>query len=301
MKNPGLHKFALFVSCCTLFLVLAGASVTSTESSLSVPDWPLSYGQILPEMKGGVLFETGHRLVAKVVGFLVIILAIWIQRVDDRSWMRKLGWTALGVVCLQGLLGGLTVLYLLPKPVSISHACLAQLFLSLTFSVALFTSPSWREGAVKVSDCGSPSFGTLAFITPLSVLMQIALGAGFRHHVINILPHVAGAVLVGGFVMYAASAVMTQYPEHKALHRASIALLAVTTSQVFLGIAAYGSRLAAAGSQTPPTSTILYTVIHVAVGGLTLATSVLWAIQIRRNVTPAAEMSRQKLAVASSS
>ena len=82
MKNPLLHKYALFVACCTLLLVLAGASVTSTESSLSVPDWPLSYGQILPEMKGGVLFETGHRLVAKTVGFLVIILAIWIQRVD---------------------------------------------------------------------------------------------------------------------------------------------------------------------------------------------------------------------------
>ena len=123
--------------------------------------------------------------------------------------------------------------------------------------------------------------------------MQIALGAGFRHHVINILPHVAGAVLVGGFVMYAASAVMTQYPEHKALHRASIALLGVTTFQVFLGIAAYGSRLASAGSLTPPTSTIWYTVLHVAVGGLTLATSILWAIQIRRNVTPMTEMSRR--------
>lgn len=300
MTNLGLHKFALFVACCTLFLVLAGASVTSTESSLSVPDWPLSYGQILPEMKGGVLFETGHRLIAKTVGLLVIILAIWIQRVDERAWMRKLGWAALGVVCVQGLLGGLTVLYLLPKPVSISHACLAQLFLSLTFSIALFTSPSWREGAVMVTDSGTPSFGTMAWLTPLLVLVQIALGAGFRHHVINVLPHIGGAVLIGGFLMYAASAVMTQFSEHKALYRSALALLTVTTFQIFLGIAAYVSRMATVGSQTPPLSTIWLTVIHVAVGGLTMATSVILAIQIRRNVTPSSAISRQKLAVASS-
>lgn len=299
MKNQGLHRYALLVACCTVFLVLAGASVTSTESSLSVPDWPLSYGQLLPEMKGGVFFETGHRLVAKTVGLLMIILAVWIQRVDERQWMKKLGWAAVGVVCLQGLLGGLTVLFLLPKPVSISHACLAQLFLSLTFSIALFTSPGWRQGAEIVRDHGVPSFRTLAWVTPLSVLAQIALGAGFRHHLINILPHIAGAVLVGSLVMYAAASVMVQFPKHKALHRSAVALLSITLFQIVLGIAAYISRLAAAGSLTPPTHTIWFTVIHVAVGGLTMASSVLLGIQIRRNIAPAEEVSRHKLAVAS--
>ena len=299
MKNPGLHKYALFLACCTLLLVLAGASVTSTESSLSVPDWPLSYGQILPEMKGGVLFETGHRLVAKTVGFLVIILAIWIQRKDERTWMRKLGWTALGVVCLQGTLGGLTVLYLLPKPISISHACLAQLFFSLIVSIALFTSPSWRQGPQLVEDSGTPSFRTLAWLTPASVLVQIALGAGFRHHVINILPHVAGALIVTSIVMYTAISVTVQFPNHKGLQQSGMALLGVTSMQVLLGIAAYLSRLSSAGALTPPTSTIWYTVLHVAVGGLTMAASVVLAIQIRRNVVPASEFSQQKLAMAS--
>ena len=89
--NKWLHRFALLVSVCTLFLVVAGASVTSKEAGLSVPDWPLSYGQVLPEMTGGVFFETGHRLVATTVGFLTIILAIWLQRSDARPWMKKLG------------------------------------------------------------------------------------------------------------------------------------------------------------------------------------------------------------------
>ena len=299
MKNPGLHKYALFLACCTLLLVLAGASVTSTESSLSVPDWPLSYGRILPEMKGGVLFETGHRLVAKTVGLLVIILAVWIQRKDERAWMRKLGWTALVVVCLQGTLGGLTVLYLLPKPISISHACLAQLFFSLIVSIAVFTSPAWRQGAQLVEDSGTPSFRTLAWLTPVSVLVQIALGAGFRHHVINILPHVAGALIVTSIVMYTAISVTVQFPNHKGLQRSGMAMLGVTSMQVLLGIAAYLSRLSSAGALTPPTSTIWYTVLHVAVGGLTMAASVVLAIQIRRNVVPASEFSQEKMAMAS--
>ena len=66
--NPWLHRYAILVAVCTLFLVIAGASVTSKEAGLSVPDWPLSYGQVIPEMTGGVLFETGHRMIATVVG-----------------------------------------------------------------------------------------------------------------------------------------------------------------------------------------------------------------------------------------
>ena len=52
-----------------LFLVVAGASVVSKEAGLSVPDWPLSYGKVMPEMKDGVFFEHGHRMVATTVGF----------------------------------------------------------------------------------------------------------------------------------------------------------------------------------------------------------------------------------------
>src|ERR1700750_3251111 len=59
-----LHRFTILLAVATLFLVVAGASVTSKEAGLSVPDWPLSYGQVMPEMTGGVVFEQGHRMVA---------------------------------------------------------------------------------------------------------------------------------------------------------------------------------------------------------------------------------------------
>jgi len=142
MEKPWLHRYAILLAVCTLLLVAAGASVTSNQAGLSVPDWPLSYGKVMPEMKGGVFYEHGHRMIATLVGFLTVIMAIWLWRVEDRRWMRNLGLAALAAVIVQGVLGGMTVKYMLPKPVSISHACLAQLFFSTTVAIAIFTSPS---------------------------------------------------------------------------------------------------------------------------------------------------------------
>jgi cytochrome c oxidase assembly protein subunit 15 len=271
------------VAVFTLFLVVAGASVTSKEAGLSVPDWPLSYGQVLPKMEGGVFFETGHRLVATTVGILTIILAIWLQRTDPRPWMRKLGWAALGAVIVQGLLGGITVLWLQPPWVSTAHACLAQLFFSTTASIALFTSKSWLQGAEIVEDYGRPSLRTLALIAPLMVLGQIALGAAFRHRAISLLPHIAGSMIVTLSLLVVGVFVLSQFPKHRALRSASYGMLGVTAMQLFLGIGAYYARMEAANN---PLQMVLVTVAHVANGGLTLAFTILLSIQILRNVRP---------------
>src|SRR6204780_5625778 len=121
MHNVWLHRFAVVVAICTLFLGVAGGLVTSNDAGVSVPDWPLSYGKLMPKMEGGIFFEHGHRMIATTVGLLTIILAIWLWRVERRRWMRRLGWAALAAGIAPGLLGGLTVLFLLPKPGRISH------------------------------------------------------------------------------------------------------------------------------------------------------------------------------------
>jgi cytochrome c oxidase assembly protein subunit 15 len=281
MERFWLHRYAILLAVCTLFLVVAGASVTSKEAGLSVPDWPLSYGQVMPQMTGGVFFEHGHRMVATTVGFMTIILAVWLARVENRRWMKNLGFIALGAVIVQGGLGGLTVKLLLPPVVSISHACLAQLFFSTTVAIAVFTSKSWLEGAEIVEDHGWPSLRSLAILTPSMVLVQIALGAAFRHRAIGVLPHVLFSTVVTLVVLFTATFVLHQFPEHRPLRSAAKAVLGVTFLQVMLGVAAYYTRLQAAEE---PLAMVLTTVAHVATGGLTMASSVVLSIQILRNV-----------------
>src|SRR5262245_8857817 len=125
------HRFAVLSACCTFLLVIAGGLVTSTDSGLAVPDWPLSYGQVMPPMVGGIFYEHGHRMVATFVGFLTVVQTIWFWRKEPRRWVKFLGVIALCAVVIQGLLGGLTVLFLLPTAISVLHATLAQIFFSL--------------------------------------------------------------------------------------------------------------------------------------------------------------------------
>ena len=141
MTSVWMHYFALFTACCTFLLIFIGGLVTSTASGLSVPDWPTTYGYQMfafpvSLMTGGILFEHGHRMVATVVGLLMVILAVWIGYRDPRSWVRRLAWFALGAVIIQGLLGGMTVLLLLPTSVSVLHGTLAQAFFCLVVSLA---------------------------------------------------------------------------------------------------------------------------------------------------------------------
>ena len=284
MHNVWLHRYAIVLSVATLFLVAAGASVTSNDAGLSVPDWPLSYGKVMPPMTGGIFYEHGHRMVATTVGFLTIILAVWLWRVDERRWMKWLGLASLGAVILQGVLGGMTVLFLLPRPISIAHACLAQLFFSTTVAIAVFTSPGWKRGARMVDDAATPSMRTVALAVPPVVLCQLALGAAYRHKVLGLIPHVTGAFVVAGVVLMAAMFVLTQFGSHQALKKAAQALVGVTIVQVFLGIAAYMSRITYIETAQPEPVMVLLTVLHVAVGAMTMAASVVFAIQVLRNV-----------------
>jgi heme a synthase len=184
-----LHRFSTFVSAFTVLLILAGSLVTSTESGLSVPDWPTTYGSNMftfPPSKwvGGIFYEHGHRLIASTVGFLTIVLAAWLWKQDTRRWMKRLGATALGAVIAQGLLGGLTVLFFLPAAISTAHAALAEIFFCLTVAIALFTSPRWIAGygpTAGASGVDDMMLRRTAAATTALIYLQILVGATMRH------------------------------------------------------------------------------------------------------------------------
>ena len=181
-----LHRFSRFVVACTVLLILAGSFVTSTDSGLSVPDWPTTYGQNmftfpLSKMVGGIFYEHGHRLIASTVGFLTIGLAAWLWFADSRRWMRWFGVAALGAILAQGLLGGLTVLFFLPPAVSTAHAGLAEIFFCITVAIAVFTSPGWIAGYGVPVGVDDRSLRTLTTATTVAIYTQILIGATMRH------------------------------------------------------------------------------------------------------------------------
>ncbi len=174
------HRFAVFTAGATFLLLLAGALVTSTGSGLAVPDWPLSYGTLFPEMVGGVIFEHGHRLIAGTVGILTVCLAFFLWRVDPRSWVRSLGFAAVGIVLAQATLGGLTVLFRLPVGVSVGHALLAQFFFCVVVCLAMVTSPAWERPQFALASSDS-SLPTWCLATSAAFFVQLFLGAMMRH------------------------------------------------------------------------------------------------------------------------
>ena len=169
----------------TLLLIFAGALVKSHEVGLSVPDWPTSYGYQmfsfpLTDMIGGIFYEHGHRLIATVVGLMTLILAFTIYYTDHRLWLKKTAFFALGLVIIQGLFGGLTVLLFLPTPVSVIHAILAQTFLMVTILISYGLS---KERANRMLN-ESTDYKVLRFPTYLVtslVYIQLIIGALMRH------------------------------------------------------------------------------------------------------------------------
>ena len=259
--NPWHHRYVKLVTACTVLLIAAGGLVTSTDSGLSVPDWPTTYGWNmftfpLSRMVGGIRYEHSHRLIASTVGFMTIIVAVWTWWVEPRRWVRRLGFAALGAVILQGVLGGITVLFFLPPAISIGHAALAQLFFCITLTLALVTSPGWKAAAAPVDD---PMLRRVAALTTMLVYTQILVGATMRHtdaglaipdfplafgHVIppvwnaKIAIHFAhrvGALLVTVAALATAGHVIYHHHTRRELVRPAMLLLFFLSMQVTLG------------------------------------------------------------------
>ena len=162
----------------TLALIFVGSLVTSTGSGLAVPDWPLSYGTLFPPMVGGILYEHSHRMVAAAVGLLVVVQALVLTWREPRRWLRILAWVAVASIIVQGTLGGLTVLLLLPPPISVTHAVLAQSLFLLLVVIAYAQSREWHR---RSREPQTTALRTSVALLPAVVFLQLLLGALMRH------------------------------------------------------------------------------------------------------------------------
>jgi len=291
--NSRLHAYAVFVACVTLVLIVAGALVTSNDAGLSVPDWPTSFGSIykIPHMVGGIRFEHTHRVIAEFVGLNTIVLALWTWFAERRRWLRFLAVAALGTVILQGVLGGLTVLYFLPPAISSAHAAVAQTFFCIAVCIALFTGRNWIEEVPRVEpETRRPSLFTLTLLSVFVLYVQLILGAMFRHKGLSWWPHVAHAAIVAIVLTWTAVRALSQYSRIADVKKSAIMMLSLVITQLCLGFVAFLTRVEwGKDAAQPELPMVISTVTHVAVGALLLATAVILAIQVWRHIPVAFE------------
>jgi cytochrome c oxidase assembly protein subunit 15 len=274
--KPVLHRFAFVLACATLVLIAAGGLVTSTESGLSVPDWPLSYGQWFPPMIGGIRYEHTHRVIAGSVGLLTLAAALLFWKLENRSWVRNLALAAFGAVVLQAVLGGITVIYLLPTVVSVAHACLGQTFFCLVSVLAFVTSRRWIEDApVAAADAGRAR--ALFAATAGMAFVQLILGAWVRHTGRGVVLHITGALAVVVLGLLSAAAIEGGLGALRLLAIPGRFFIGLILAQVFLGVGAFlTTQTPRAGP--PDLFEVLFTTAHQAFGALVLMTAVLIAV-----------------------
>jgi heme a synthase len=287
-----LHRFAMLAVGATFCLIFVGGLVTSTGSALAVPDWPLAFGKLIPAWQGGIRFEFAHRVVAGLVIIITLGLMIWVLLVERRRWVRNTALAAFGLILVQAVLGGITVLFELPLAIAVMHAATAQAFFCVMVAIAIFTNPHWEQTAPGDESAAGPPLATLAAITTGAIYAQILVGALMRHlgaglaipdfplafgqllppywneYIVVNFVHRIGALVVSALIIWTVARVLRSRREFAELRRPALALIVLLILQVSLGAFTVWSQRA-----------VLPTTSHVAIGAAVLATSLTLTIR----------------------
>ncbi len=222
-------------------------------------------------MIGGIRFEHSHRMIAATVGFLTFGLTVWILREEKRHFMKVLAACASFAVLLQAILGGLTVKYLLPKPISIGHACLGQTFFCLVCALVLFLSKEWLS-PVKISSKTAFHFTRLSWTTFGFAYCQLVAGAIVRHtHGQLLVAHIFIALLILIHAVFLNIKLFSDNSIQKKFLPQLLAIDGLLFLQLFLGLGAYTFKYALEKQALPTVLEVLFTTAHQTTGALILA------------------------------
>jgi len=295
--------FTVVGAAATFCLLVVGGLVTSRGAGLDVPDWPSSFGYNmflypLARMSGGIYFEHSHRLFGSLVGLTTLVITLHLLRVEPRAWVRRTALAALALVVLQGILGGYRVTTAEIEATAgqvtattetspslvlrVLHGVTGQLFLAVMVALAAFTARTWRSTRPASAVPAASTDVRLAGFLIAVLLVQLVLGALFRHVSRGLLLHIAMATVVLVAAVLAGARAAGIERGQPILQRLGKWILWLVSVQVLLGIAALTVRGLAAGVMPPPAYKVIVATAHQAVGALLLAAAVLLASWTRR-------------------
>ncbi len=272
------HRFAILTAVATLPLIFVGGAVTSKGAGLSVPDWPLSFGEIMPPhwtRIDHVFYEHSHRLLGAAVGMLVLIQAVWMGFCEPRRPVRLFAYGLLAGVVIQGILGGQRV-ELISTTLAVVHGCFAQVFFAGTVVMALVTSRRWQTGPSQpTATRGFPR--RLTVLAAGAVLLQLVLGAVTRHTGATILPHALWAVVVMAVVHMNMGRTLADRGQPTPLRRLAVLAGVLVVVQVMLGLLTW---MVTRGMDDNVSASLVQWLLptgHVVIGALLLALCVVLA------------------------
>jgi hypothetical protein len=232
-----------------------------------------------------------HSFAAVAVSGLALITLIVLFRSSVPKWLKMIGLGCLATLGATALLGWL------PRgpATGVAHAVLSHLLFALVVLLSLGTSPAWNREVAPLEDRGWPSLRALARLTPAAVLLQIALGAGYRYQALSAIPHASWAFSVILLVLMLSAFTLTSVSdeEHAGLRGGSIALMTLIFVQLILGVVAFLAHM------DPPLSFLqgdwmaAVRATHLGTGALVLGFTVALAAQILRCAVPAASTMTQ--------
>ena len=189
--KPRLAVFAALGSAWVFLLVTLGAFTTSIGAGMAFPDWPLSNGSINPEgwLSDIAKFaEHSHRLSGMMMGFITIGLALWLWLREGRAWVRQLGFWALGIVVLQGVIGGQRVTLnaidvpwfhmSLGEMLRIPHGILAQVYVCVLIAMSVACSKSW----IEIPNPVTSAVRRIGLVCTVLMFVQLVIATTMRHN-----------------------------------------------------------------------------------------------------------------------
>ena len=275
---------SIAVLALSLMLVTVGSVISSSGYGLSIPDWPLALGSLVPDpLVGGIAWEFSHRVLSLITGLATLLLGGLLLTTAD-ALQRRLGTAMMAIILVQIVVGGLGVLQEFPWLLKVMHASLAHLFVATAAATVALLS----TGGVPGSDQGAGPAAirrTRAFASML--LLQLVAGAVVRHAetqpvmlgalVLHLLLAI-GIVVTGMSIALRIGAALSGWRS-----AAAYAIGAGVMVQILLGITVFLSAPEPGAIGQQPLSYLWHSGSHVVVGALLLACSTALYLRLSRD------------------